>query len=101
VSEQHIYNYNPSAARDAKGQLETKGTMTSIKNLFFISHSKDLRDLLLLRHCQLYIKGLLSYGLKMALYNAETCSLYVLLINYILYNKVVLDNKFIYFIHYW
>jgi len=28
---------------------------------------------------------------------AETCCCYVLLINYILFNKVVLDNKFIYF----
>jgi len=30
---------------------------------------------------------------------AETCSCYVLLINYILCNEVVLDNKFIYFIN--
>ena len=28
--------------------------------------------------------------------SAETCSCYVLLINYILYNKVVLDYKLIY-----
>jgi len=31
---------------------------------------------------------------------AETCS-YVLLFNYILCNKVLLDCKFIYFIDYW
>jgi hypothetical protein len=31
---------------------------------------------------------------------AETCSCYVLLNNYILCNKVVLDYKFIYFINY-
>jgi len=32
---------------------------------------------------------------------AETCSCYVLAINYILCNKVVLDCKFIHFINYW
>jgi len=31
---------------------------------------------------------------------AETCSCYVILINYFLCNKVVLDYKFIYFINY-
>ena len=30
---------------------------------------------------------------------SETCSCYVILINYILYNKVVSDYKFIYFIY--
>jgi hypothetical protein len=46
----------------------------------------------MLRSCQLGIKALLSFK------KAETFSCYVILIIfYILYIKVVLDNKFIYF----
>jgi hypothetical protein len=47
--------------------------------------------------CQLYIKALWSYTLKMASWEPKHCSCYVLLIKYILYNKVVLDYKLIYF----
>jgi len=32
---------------------------------------------------------------------AETCSYYVLLINYILYNNIVIDYQFMHFINYW
>jgi hypothetical protein len=60
-----------------------------------ISFKKCKRDLVILRHCQLYIKALLSYSLKMASWKPKHCSSYVLLINYILYNKV-LYYKFIY-----
>ena len=47
--------------------------------------------------CQLYIKALWSYTLKMASWEPKHCSCYVLLIKHILYNKVVLDYKLIYF----
>jgi hypothetical protein len=46
---------------------------------------------------QFYITAPLIYSLKMASCKPKHCSCYVPLIKYILYNKVVLDYKFIYF----
>jgi len=45
--------------------------------------------------CQLYIKASFKLQPEDGFMKAETCSYYVLLINYILCNNVVLDCKFI------
>jgi hypothetical protein len=47
-------------------------------------------DLVILRHCQLYIKAPFKLQPEDGFMKAETCSSHVLLINYILCNKVVL-----------
>jgi len=44
--------------------------------------NKCKRYLVIISRCQLYIKALLSYNLKMDLMKAETCSCCVLLSNY-------------------
>ena len=48
---------------------------------------------------QLYIKVPLKLQPEEGFMKAETCSCYVLLINYILCNKFVLEYKFIYLIN--
>jgi hypothetical protein len=45
----------------------------------------------------MYIKPLFIYSLKMASWKPKLCNCCVILINYIIHNKVVLGYKFIYF----
>ena len=53
-------------------------------------------DMQLAARCQLYIKALSSYSLKMASRQPKHFSCYVSLIKYILYNKGALDYKLTY-----
>jgi len=58
------------------------------------------RYLVILRHCQVYMKVPLNLQPEDGFMRAEICSCYVILTNQILCNAVVLDFKFIYYINY-
>ena len=65
---------------------------------YIILIKKYKRDIVILMHCQLYIKAPFKLQPEDGFMKAETCSCYVLLINHILCNTVTLNYKFIYFI---
>jgi len=66
--------------------------------LHFILIKKCKRRLVILRHCQWHITALFKSQPEDSFMKAETFCCYVLLINYILCNNVVLENKIIYFL---
>jgi len=65
---------------------------------YIILIKKCKRDLVIIRHCQLYIKATLQLQPEDSFMKAETCSHYGHLINHILCNTVALEYKFIYLI---
>ena len=59
---------------------------------YITSIKKRKRHLVVLSRCRLYVKPPFKLQPEDGFMRAETCSCYVLLFNYILYGKVVLDQ---------